>query len=606
MLIYPGTTYIGTLRATGVRHDPLALRIRLGHMLSAADLQPTGLPRHAIACIRRFRHPLPLWRRSLAGGIHPPLDWERAMATALDQLVRKAARPGQNAVPGNAEAVVFADYAELLACLASDWCAGEAAIHWWWQSILRGQDVSHAVRRAWREAPEYLPAALQHLAERGRAVRFAHALPSCEAYTLVQSITGRFALPELQAALEAGAQPGRERGGKVLMTDRPLQLVPQSASHAVPAAPPWQPWVPESMGHGLNFGQQCLLGVGLMLQRASGLVRAPSFALAVRRWSRAAQRPVEPPYPPLIELSEKAAVDTAFSPRLSPMGQVIQPLPAEQRAPEQQFADAIASTPPLSSSRGPGALDSPDLQIETDLGGLFYLINVGLSLNLYSDFTTPASPGIALPVWDFVTLVGQKLVGEEVHADPVWGLLVHLSGRGEQAGPGADFEPPDIWRLPVEWLAPFPEEAVCHWQGIDGRLQVRHPAQFLVLDVPLQPDDPARQLQCTLQDYGADLTVESQPEPVAANTSGTAPLARWLGWLMPYVRARLHRALQVLDADELAQILCTHHARVFVTATHVDITMALDALPIGVRLAGLDRDPGWVPAAGRFIAFHFE
>jgi hypothetical protein len=28
-------------------------------------------------------------------------------------------------------------------------------------------------------------------------------------------------------------------------------------------------------------------------------------------------------------------------------------------------------------------------------------------------------------------------------------------------------------------------------------------------------------------------------------------------------------------------------------------------LPLQIRFAGLDRDPGWVPAAGRFITFHF-
>jgi hypothetical protein len=72
------------------------------------------------------------------------------------------------------------------------------------------------------------------------------------------------------------------------------------------------------------------------------------------------------------------------------------------------------------------------------------------------------------------------------------------------------------------------------------------------------------------------------------------------------VRARLHRALQVLDPDELARVLCAHDARVCVTATHLDIFLGLDTLPMGIRLAGLDRDPGWVPAAGRFMAFHFE
>jgi hypothetical protein len=68
----------------------------------------------------------------------------------------------------------------------------------------------------------------------------------------------------------------------------------------------------------------------------------------------------------------------------------------------------------------------------------------------------------------------------------------------------------------------------------------------------------------------------------------------------------LHRALSALDPDELARTFCAHDARVVVTATHLDIYLALGALPIEVRLAGLDRDPGWVPAAGRFIAFHFE
>jgi hypothetical protein len=47
-------------------------------------------------------------------------------------------------------------------------------------------------------------------------------------------------------------------------------------------------------------------------------------------------------------------------------------------------------------------------------------------------------------------------------------------------------------------------------------------------------------------------------------------------------------------------------ARVSVTTTHLDVVMALSDLPVEVRLAGLDRDPGWVPAAGRSVAFHFD
>ena len=689
MQIHPGNTYIGTLRTTGRWHDPLALRNRLDRMLSAADLQPPGLPRHAILCIRMLRGPLPQWWRTSAGSIRPPQSWERALATTLDQLVRRAAHPGRGGVPDNAEAVVFADYAELLACLANDWCKGEATTHWWWQSILRGQDVAHAVRRAWREAPEYIPAALQLLARRGRVVSFARALPASDAYATVQSITHRFALSEFQAVMDMGHQTQHERGGAVPLTNRPPQFAPQSAGHIAMPAPPWQSWVPESMNPALRFEQQCLLGLGLMLQRASGVVRTPSFALAMRRWSQVARRhdedkarqmttgwvtteeagrelpaqdvgnlssadsaadsafpemdgagvgtrlsaekpqeqvyipsplagegqdggepqrgaqPVEPPYTPASTEGEETAIEAAVSSDLAPMDQVGQPPSASASAPKPPFADAVDIAPTLSSSQTSGALDSPDLQIDTDLGGLFYLINVGLFLNLYGDFTTPAQPGIALPVWDFVTLLGQKLVGKEMHADPVWGLLAHLSGRGEQVAPGADFEPPDIWRIPVEWLGPFPEDEIWHWQAVDGRLRLRHPAQFLVLDVPLLPVNPELQLRSALQDYGMQHAVELPPEPPAIDGS-TAPLERWLGWLLPYVRTRLQRALQMPDADELAQILCVHRARVVVTATHVDIVLALDTLPIEIRLAGLDRNPGWVPAAGRFIAFHFE
>jgi len=72
------------------------------------------------------------------------------------------------------------------------------------------------------------------------------------------------------------------------------------------------------------------------------------------------------------------------------------------------------------------------------------------------------------------------------------------------------------------------------------------------------------------------------------------------------VQVRLQRALGLLSAGDVPHILCKHTARILLTATHLDIVLSLAALPIEVRLSGLDRNPGWVPAAGRFIAFHFE
>jgi len=72
------------------------------------------------------------------------------------------------------------------------------------------------------------------------------------------------------------------------------------------------------------------------------------------------------------------------------------------------------------------------------------------------------------------------------------------------------------------------------------------------------------------------------------------------------VKERLRLAFGVGDVREVARVLCEQEARVVVTASHVDVHFRLSGLPIEIRLAGLDRDPGWVPAAGRFVAFHYE
>jgi hypothetical protein len=235
---------------------------------------------------------------------------------------------------------------------------------------------------------------------------------------------------------------------------------------------------------------------------------------------------------------------------------------------------------------------------------------------LYGDFTTPLQPGISLNIWDFVALIGQQLLGEQIQSDPIWDLLTRLAGRNEQEAPGQDFAVPEDWRLPVEWLTAFPERDSWQWTVEHERLLVKHPVEFLLLDVPLAQLDPMEQLAREMQEYkhivgtcplslvGEDIVgAWACPRPLA----GASPhIARWLGWLMPYVRARLCRALNLTAIDDLPRIVCEHHARVFVTATHIDIFLSLAELPIAIRFAGLDRDPGWVPAAGRFVAFHFE
>jgi len=73
---------------------------------------------------------------------------------------------------------------------------------------------------------------------------------------------------------------------------------------------------------------------------------------------------------------------------------------------------------------------------------------------------------------------------------------------------------------------------------------------------------------------------------------------------MAIIRPRLQLALGV-SGDDLPRYF-TQRARLVVSTLTFDAYFALADLPIEIRLSGLDRDPGWVPAAGRTVRFHYD
>lgn len=105
-----------------------------------------------------------------------------------------------------------------------------------------------------------------------------------------------------------------------------------------------------------------------------------------------------------------------------------------------------------------------------------------------------------------------------------------------------------------------------------------------------QPADPIWHLLATLR--GTTILDQDQS-------------SRMVTLLLPFVRRRLLSLLQIEDQHQLGAVVCEHQAQVFCTATHLDVVLNLNDLPLAIRMAGLDRDPGWIPAAGRFVRFHF-
>jgi hypothetical protein len=624
----------------------------LENLIGTAEIRPPGLPPAAILCVRKLHDPLP-GTLSLKGyAVRAPQRWEQALAASLGDLARHAARPLYEPVPANANAVIFADRAEMLACLALDWAKDTLAYGWWWRSLLRDLNGSRTVWSAWLNAPQFVPPALAKLAARGEVARVASRMDAPVVGALTRLILSVFNLGHLAAALEENTiEPAVEA------SDADLPVASEYEGETAPAAhhaggtapttplarvpPPWDNLVPEVLQDGLTASRRLLVGIAVSLVRDPTRTRTLSFARDTRDWlkaepgalaieeipsaspgrsipvektTRQGEAPQAARRPSVRARDERAArsqgsageavVERAQQAQQAQQGtkhhqeNVIEEVARSARQADTLADERTVSATQTATSESTAETEAPIL---TAFGGLFYLLNLAMYLDFYGDYTTPWKKDLELSIWDFVALVGAELLGG-TPPDPVWELLADLAGRDIDDPPGASFTPPDAWHVDPRWLDAFPKADVLAWSVAGGRACVRHPLGFLLVDVPF--DGKLSSLfGDVLAAYGQDLVMKEANLPVRP---GESPLRRWLGWLMPYVRARLRRALGVNDVDDPAPVLCRHDARIFATLSSVDVLLSLDTLPIEIRLAGLDRNPGWLPAAGRTITFHFE
>ena len=300
------------------------------------------------------------------------------------------------------------------------------------------------------------------------------------------------------------------------------------------------------------------------------------------------------PGPPQHERAGSAPQETRTRPRShhGPSGGRSTPRPLDP--------DVDVPTHPAQPVSQPGAREEvPEASyvVDSGLGGVFHLVQVGQSLGLYGDFLSPAEPGIALDMWDFVSLTADALrVG--LRRDPVWALLADLAGRDPSRSPGRGFRPPRTWRVPTAWIAPV--DAPGPWRWYDGpRQSLVHPTGFPVVE----GRGLDRERECVR--YGVvRCRTSAVGDRLAAYDAHTAR-ERWVHHLTAYLRVRLSAALGG-PPSQAGRTLCRRPARVHVSATRVDVVSDLADLPIAVRLAGLDRDLGFVPAAGLTIGFGFR
>lgn len=132
----------------------------------------------------------------------------------------------------------------------------------------------------------------------------------------------------------------------------------------------------------------------------------------------------------------------------------------------------------------------------------------------------------------------------------------------------------------------------------------------LLADLEWLPDDPALNGWHKLLALARALLPDTPPDSVwglllalAAEEMEAAGPEEWLAFALP--AAERYLADRLPEPEAITAIL-QEPATLYLTRTHIDVIFALERVRLDVRLAGLDRDPGWVPALGRVIAFHYE
>lgn len=585
--------------------QPVAVRLALQSLGAEwADALPTTLAPQALLMLRRVQLALP----ATALGAWPDAALRQQLRDAGRRHLRDAAaqarRPALGAVGDDAAAVLFADDAELLACLALDALrdGGARLARWWWRDLL--QHAWPDWRSAFAQRPQAVRAALRLLArvDAGVVATLQRALDGA-ATDASPALRGPTLSPRAaphdvpNPALGRAATPRPRRGPAqlppassntplaaatapptmALLPDQaaPDQAQPLAAAPQNPLAangvPTWLQPASDQAGANLRQGVDVALPVPAAGMQPSSTdpaehtapgppapVAKPARAGRTQASATAAQAamPTQPAAMPaaapgLLPASRQAL--PAAPPATPPATPTARPAAAPPTAPHaarpRPSARPAAVPEPTAVYTPEPALGWPMPQVLTSpQAKLLLLVGALQDDGLYPDFTRPRDPGFALPIWHLLAELGARWLGAAVlRQDPLWQALRARSGT-----------------LP----RPKPAQLTAWWPlaGVGGGGGGGGSPRRASLDTWLRGYSLAlhqrllARLDVDTAQFAAMLT--SQP--------GERPALVWLS-----------------EADIVAVFDLNHHA-------------------LAWRLAGLDRDPGFLPSAGISLRYRFE
>jgi hypothetical protein len=455
---------------------------------------------------------------------------------------------------------------------------GLLAHEWWWRYLFDVHGGLPVVVREWLRGPRCVPAVMAWLARRrADAVAVAGAIAAEDARRVVEAVLREHALPSVAYAV--------------------VRALSQSAGTAVrhrPAQPHWIELVPEALEPALPIEQQLLIAVPLLLQRAPAMVRAPAFETTIVRWIAARRLAVAQPGTEELPRGRTPRRTRAKKPSTAATTQSLdEPMPFDEAAapatteppqvePTERSAKADAASERSADARRHGAHETTTIR--------------------HRRHTGPHRAHAGTPLRTAVTHEPRETPApEEAHL--AWPPPTHEELRGDAV---FDPAPPPEAEFTSDFAGAFflfnAGIALGFYSDFTSPTQ-----QGIGLDIFLFVDRLGRALagnafaRDPLHAFlrrSASHAPRWTPTPVLAAYPGAPRRDRWIAAVANHLRLRLGAGL--------ARQLVTVPGRITTSLLHLDVHFSLAAHPIEIRIAGLDRNPGWIPAAGRHVAFHFD
>ncbi len=572
---------VGTVRFRGPIDTP-ASRLAVTSAVERMDWRSAGPSPRAILLVRRLVGTLD------TASPRDAMDFEARLQDQIDRCWRSAVPLDGRTVPATAPAVVARDLVELLAMYLVDCSDGVVALRWWWRSIERHLELGDGVADTLVEHARVAPQVITEIVRRHRRRDILIKLSDPEARRVIAAIAAAHDLPEVADSIgersEASATPptaGRSSRQRDERSGRPVVLVPPGAAPAVLQALAIRMVDAPVSARSHGFVSQLITGAAV-----DDLSHDADGELPVGPATDAGSDATNSPQAFILGSSAPAssAEGSSAHPAATPndvlAGPVVSMEPETDELNRERMwrakdtrevtTDHVASAVDILDTPGAAVEWADPRNAGTDtesiadgvvsaLGGVFFLVELARQLDLPDVFEPTWKLSSTVGAWGALELVARSLLPFTAadQRDPIWEVLADLGGghAGLELARSLPARRPAT--IPTGWPTAG-TSAGASWS----------------IDDTLARD--ARQ--------GA---------------------RRLLRTVVPAIGSILAERLDC-EIDALPDALFRRPSLLAWGRTHVDVHLPLDSATVEVRRAGFDRDPGWVPAFGRVITFHFD